>query len=98
MVPFRKRSDSRRRFVQRGEHPVVFQDASTGARFLTPSTITSSKTVEWETPTGVQNYPPVVVEVSSDSHPFWTGTRRTLDTAGRVEKFYRRYGQRVSRE
>jgi len=40
----------------------------------------------------------VVVEVSSDSHPFWTGTRRTLDTAGRVEKFYQRYGQRFSRE
>jgi len=33
-------------------------------------------------------------QVSCDSHPFWTGTRRTLDTAGRVEKFYRRYGQR----
>ena len=49
-------------------HPVVFHDATTGARFLTRSTITSSKTVEWETPTGVQNYPLVVVEVSSDSH------------------------------
>jgi large subunit ribosomal protein L31 len=47
---------------------VVFQDATTGARFLPRSTITSSKTVEWETPTGVQNYPLVVVEVSSDSH------------------------------
>jgi large subunit ribosomal protein L31 len=79
-------------------HPVVFQDATTGACFLTRSTITCSKTVEWETPTGVQTYPLVVVEVSSDSHPFWTGARRTLDTAGRVEKFYRRYGQRVSRE
>jgi len=77
---------------------VVFLDATIGTRFLTRSTSTSSKTVEWETPTGVQNYPLMVVEVSSDSHPFWTGTRRTLDTAGRVEKFYRRYGQRVSRE
>ena len=77
---------------------MVFLDATIGTRFLTRSTSTSSKTVEWETPTGVQNYPLVVVEVSSDSHPFWTGTRRTLDTAGRVEKFYRRYGQRVSRE
>jgi len=77
---------------------VVFLDATIGTRFLTRSTSTSSKTVEWETPTGVQNYPLMVVEVSSDSHPFWTGTRRTLDTAGWVEKFYRRYGQRVSRE
>ena len=77
-------------------HPVVFQDANTGAKFLTRSTITSSRTIEWETPTGVHTYPLVGVEVSSDSHPFWTGARRTLDTAGRVERFYRRYGQRSS--
>ena len=83
-------------------HPVVFQDATTGAQFLTRSTITSSPTIDWETPTGVRTYPLVVVEVSCDPHPFWTGARRTIDTAGRVEKFYRRYGQRdtegVSRE
>ena len=79
-------------------HPVVFHDATTGTLFLTRSTLTSSRTIEWETPTGVQTYPLVAVEVSSDSHPFWTGTRPTLDTAGRVEKFHRRYGQRVSRE
>ena len=75
-------------------HPVVFQDATTGAQFLTRSTITSSRTIEWKTATGVCTYPLVVVEVSSDSHPFWTGARRTIDTAGRVERFYRRYGQR----
>lgn len=72
--------------------PVVFQDATTGAEFLTRSTMTSSRTIDWQTPTGVQTYPLVVVEVSCDSHPFWTGTRRTLDTAGRVEKFHQRYG------
>ena len=77
-------------------HAVVFQDATTGATFLTRSTITSTRTIEWETRTGVHSYPLVVVEVSSDSHPFWTGARRTLDTAGRVEKFYRRYGRRPS--
>ncbi|SOJ54220.1 50S ribosomal protein L31 [Mycobacterium simulans] len=37
---------------------------------------------------------PGILEVSADSHPFWTGARRTLDTAGRVERFNRRYGQR----
>jgi large subunit ribosomal protein L31 len=77
-------------------HPAVFQDATTGALFLTRSTITSSRTIEWQTTTGVQTYPLVVVEVSSASHPFWTGTRRRLDTAGRVERFHRRYGQRSS--
>jgi large subunit ribosomal protein L31 len=76
-------------------HPVVFQDATTGALFLTCSTITSSRTIEWETSSGVHTYPLVTVDVSSDSHPFWTGTRRTLDVAGRVEKFYRRYGRRA---
>lgn len=74
-------------------HPVVFEDATTGTRFLTRSTLTSSRSIDWETPSGVHTYPLVVVEVSADSHPFWTGTRRTLDTAGRVEKFYRRYGR-----
>lgn len=76
-------------------HPVVFQDANTGAMFLTRSTQTSSRSVEWMTPTGPQTYPLVVVEVSADSHPFWTGTQRTLDAAGRVERFHRRYGSRT---
>ncbi|MGF2946301.1 type B 50S ribosomal protein L31 [Mycobacterium sp. Lab-001] len=75
-------------------HPVVFQDATTGAMFPTRSTVTSSRTIEWETPDGVRSYPLVVVEVSSDSHPFWTGSRRIVDSAGQVEKFRRRYGDR----
>lgn len=75
-------------------HPVVFQDATTGAMFLTRSTLTSSRTVEWQTSRGACTYPLVVVEVTSDSHPFWTGSRRILDTAGQVEKFRRRYGRR----
>ncbi|WP_436493609.1 type B 50S ribosomal protein L31 [Actinokineospora sp. HUAS TT18] len=73
-------------------HPVVFQDQSTGKAFLTRSTATSSVTVEWE---DGKTYPLVVVDVTSDSHPFWTGAKRVMDTAGRVEKFYRRYGGRV---
>ncbi len=72
-------------------HPVVFQDATTGATFLTRSTITSSRTIEWRG----QTYPLVVVDVSSASHPFWTGSRRHIDTAGQVEKFRRRYGRRT---
>ncbi|BBZ26900.1 50S ribosomal protein L31 [Mycolicibacterium madagascariense] len=73
-------------------HPVVFQDATTGTAFLTRSTATSTRTIDWETPQGTITCPLIVVEVSSDSHPFWTGTRRLLDTAGQVEKFRRRYG------
>lgn len=72
-------------------HPVVFQDASTGKSFLTRSTVTSDRTVEWE---DGSTYPLLVVDVTSDSHPFWTGAQRVMDTAGRVEKFERRYGKR----
>jgi large subunit ribosomal protein L31 len=73
-------------------HPVVFQDAATGTRFLTRSTATSERTVEWTTPEGTRTYPLIVVDVSSDSHPFWTGSQRHIDSAGQLEKFRRRYG------
>lgn len=69
--------------------PVVFRDRSTGATFLTRSTMTSAETVELD---GV-TYPLVVVDISSDSHPFWTGRAHTLDTEGRIERFRRRYAK-----
>ncbi|NDK89319.1 type B 50S ribosomal protein L31 [Gordonia desulfuricans] len=72
--------------------PVVFRDASTGTQFLTRSTLTSADTVEW---TDGNTYPLVVVDVTSDSHPFWTGAARLVDTQGRVERFRRRYGDRA---
>jgi large subunit ribosomal protein L31 len=71
--------------------PVVFRDKVGGLAFLTRSTATGtgSQTVEWE---GGSTYPVVDVEISSASHPFYTGNSRVLDTAGRVERFQRRYG------
>ncbi|GIL28693.1 type B 50S ribosomal protein L31 [Actinocatenispora comari] len=74
-------------------HPVVYQDRSTGESFLTRSTETSDQTVEWS---DGNTYPLVVVDISAASHPFWTGQRRVLDTAGQVEKFRRRYGDRAT--
>lgn len=74
--------------------PVVFQDANTGAAFLTRSTRSSTRTTEWGTPDGPRTYPLIIVDVSSDSHPVWTGQRRIVDSAGQVEKFHRRYGRR----
>ena len=71
-------------------HPVVFQDASTGYSFLTQSTITSEKTVQWE---DGNEYPLVTLEISSSSHPFYTGQQRLVDTAGRVERFRQRYSK-----
>ncbi|RFA21231.1 type B 50S ribosomal protein L31 [Subtercola boreus] len=68
--------------------PVVFRDLASGATFLTRSTVTSQKTIEWEDGT---TYPVIDVEISSESHPFYTGKQRIMDSAGRVEKFNSRY-------
>ncbi|MDW6063989.1 MULTISPECIES: type B 50S ribosomal protein L31 [Streptomyces] len=70
--------------------PVVFRDRASGFQLLTRSTIDTQQTVELE---DGATYPVVDVEISSASHPFYTGTSRVLDTAGRVERFQRRYGR-----
>ncbi len=75
-------------------HPVVYQDRSTGDAFLTRSTATSERTIEWA---DGHVYPLISVEISAASHPFWTGRQRLLDQAGQVEKFRRRYGDRGGR-
>ena len=67
---------------------VVFLDTQSEYKFLTKSTMTSEETIKWE---DGNTYPMIKVEVSSASHPFYTGKRVFLDTAGRVEKFNRRY-------
>lgn len=67
--------------------PVVFRDLASGETFLTRSTVTSEKTIDLD---GV-TYPVIDVEISSASHPFYTGKQRILDSAGRVEKFNSRY-------
>jgi len=80
--------------MQPGIHPaygpVVFRDKAAGFAFLTRSTARSEQTVAWE---DGNTYPVVDVEVSSASHPFYTGNSRVLDTAGRVERFNRRYAR-----
>ena len=70
---------------------VVFQDTSSGDKFLTRSTVETGDTVVWE---DGNEYPLAKVEISSESHPFFTGTMTIVDTAGRVECFERRYGRR----
>ena len=74
--------------------PVVFRDASADFAFLTQSTIDTNDTIEW---TDGNTYPLASVELSSASHPFFTGQMKIVDTAGRVERFQRRYGQRKRR-
>lgn len=67
---------------------VVFYDTSSEFKFLTKSTIETSETIVFE---DGNTYPVFKIEVSSESHPFYTGKKMMLDTAGRVEKFNRRY-------
>jgi large subunit ribosomal protein L31 len=70
--------------------PVAFRDRSTGKIFITRSTRIPDQTIELNGRT----YPVADVDVTSDSHPFWTGRKRALDSEGRIEAFHRRYGTR----
>ena len=79
--------------MKQGIHPdyhyVVFQDASTGYNFLTGSTATSQETIKWE---DGNEYPLIRVEVTSDSHPFYTGKQKFTQADGAVDKFNKKYG------
>ena len=68
--------------------PVVFKDSASGTLFLTRSTVATKETVQYE---DGNEYPLFEVEISSASHPFYTGKQQLVDTAGRVERFKRKY-------
>lgn len=70
--------------------PVVFRDTSSDLTFLTRSTIETSETIEWE---DGNTYPYAKVDISSASHPFYTGKQILVDSGGRVERFRRRYAR-----
>jgi large subunit ribosomal protein L31 len=69
--------------------PVVFMDSTTGFKFLAGSTKGSQETVEWE---DGNTYPLIRVEVTSDSHPFYTGRQKFTQADGRVDRFNKKYG------
>ena len=70
--------------------PVVFKDMSNGDMFLSKSTVNTKETIEFEGET----YPLLNIEISKTSHPYYTGKSTLVDTAGRVDKFMSRYGDR----
>ncbi len=80
--------------MKSGIHPeyrdVVFQDVSSDFAILTRSTMNSKETIKWE---DGNEYPLVKVEVSSASHPFYTGKHKVLDSGGRVDRFKKRYAK-----
>ena len=69
--------------------PVVFMDSTTGFKFLSGSTKISEETVEWE---DGKTYPLIRVEISADSHPFYTGRQKFTQADGRVDRFNKKYG------
>jgi len=82
--------------MKSGIHPesyrtVVFKDMSNGDTFFSRSTVNTKETIEID---GV-TYPIVKLEISSSSHPFYTGKSKLVDTAGRVDKFMNRYAKRM---
>jgi len=83
--------------MKQGIHPdykeVVFLDVSNNFSFKTRSTIVTKETIKWE---DGQEYPLAKIETSSESHPFYTGTQKIMDTAGRVEKFRQKFGAKAS--
>ncbi len=89
----------RKVIMKKGIHPeykaVVFQDPSCDFAILSKSTIRTKDTVKW---TDGNTYPLVKLEISSGSHPFFTGKQKLLDTAGRVEKFNRKYKNKKAAE
>ncbi|HBD19153.1 MAG: type B 50S ribosomal protein L31 [Arenimonas sp.] len=69
---------------------VVFQDLSSDFAFLTRSTLSSKETVKWE---DGNEYPLIKIDISSASHPFYTGKQKVMDTGGRVDRFRKRYAK-----
>ena len=83
--------------MKKGIHPesyktVVFKDMSNGHSFLSRSTAYSKETVTWE---DGKEYPVIKLEISNTSHPFYTGKNVLVDTAGRIDKFKKRYEKRA---
>jgi len=78
-----------------GIHPefreVIFKDSSSGVEFKTKSTAKAKETIKGK---DGKDYPMISVEISSSSHPFYTGQQRLLDTEGRAEKFMKKYGKK----
>ena len=78
--------------MKSGIHPeyreVVFQDVTSDFRFLTRSTLSSKESVKWQ---DGNEYPLIKIDISSASHPFYTGQSKIMDTSGRIDKFKKRY-------
>ena len=83
--------------MKKGIHPegykfVIFKDMSNGVTFLSRSTAQSKEMLKWE---DGNEYPVIKLEISNTSHPFFTGQKMLVDTAGRIDKFKKRYEKKA---
>jgi large subunit ribosomal protein L31 len=76
--------------IHPGYHKVVYVDSATGEEWVSRSTLTSQEKREIDG----EQVPVIRLEISSVSHPFWTGKMRSLDSDGKIDRFRRRYGSR----
>lgn len=84
-----------RKDIHPNYRPVVFKDMGGDFAFLTRSTIESKETIEWE---DGNEYPLIKLEVTSATHPFYTGKQNIMDTAGKVERFRQRYAMATKKK
>jgi large subunit ribosomal protein L31 len=85
--------------MKKGIHPenyrfVIFKDMSNGTTFLSRSAAVTRDTIQWE---DGNEYPLVKLDISNTSHPFYTGKSMLVDTAGRIDKFKKRYAKKESK-
>ena len=86
--------------MKKDTHPknyryVVFQDVSCNYSFLTKSTIETKETIKWE---DGKEYPLYKLDISSKSHPYFTGEQNLVDTAGRIEKYLKKYNMQSNKK
>ena len=82
-----------RRITASDNRELAFKDMSNDEIFITRSTVAAKETIEIDG----KEYPLVKLEITSSSHPFFTGKQKLVDTAGRVDKFRNRYGNRMKK-
>ncbi len=87
-----KQKDMKKEIHPKSYRLVVFKDMSNGTSFLSRSTARSSETTKWE---DGNEYPLIKLEISNTSHPFYTGKNVRVDTAGRIDKFNKRYAKKA---
>jgi large subunit ribosomal protein L31 len=89
----RKARETMKESIHPNYREVVFLDTSCDFGFVTRSTVATSETIKWK---DGKEYPVYKIEISAESHPFYTGKQKIMDTAGRVDKFKKRYARKTA--